>query len=63
MNVSPGVTFPSGSSNGAIRCAEIIIIDDNILESHENFVVTFITSDTDVQIKGTTVVSIVDNYG
>ena len=63
MNASPDVTFPSGSSNGATRCAEITIIDDNILESHEKFIVRFNTSDTNVRVRGITVVSIVDNYG
>ena len=63
MNASPDVTFPSGSSNRATSCGEITIIDDNVLESHENFRVSFSTSDTNVRVRGVTVVSIIDNFG
>ena len=63
MNAFPNVTFPSGSSNGTTRCAQITIIDDNVLESDENFTVSFTTSDTNVRVNGVTVVSIIDNYG
>ena len=45
------LTFPPGSSNGAMECLDIVINDDNILENFESFIVNLTTSETYVTLK------------
>ena len=56
--------FPSESSNGAVRCVNILISDDNALEENQNFTVSLTTLDSSVLLETTAaVISIVDDDG
>ena len=59
-SVSTDEFFPSGSTNGSIRCVNITIEDDNSLEENETFTVT-VTAAPDVVLEAT--ITIVDNDG
>ena len=48
--MSAVLTFPPGSSNGAMECLNIDINDDNILEHFEAFTVHLTTSETHVTV-------------
>lgn len=55
-------TFTSGSINGATRCANISILDDNALEVNENFTLTLSTEDSNIKIgTSVTTITIIDN--
>lgn len=62
INIYSAETFTSGSMNGATRCVDTIILDDNALEGNQNFTLTLTTVDSSV-ILGTavTAIKIVDN--
>ena len=57
-------TFTQGSRNGAAKCINILIIDDNVLEGNQTFVVTLTTLDSNVILENTvTTITIMDNDG
>jgi hypothetical protein len=57
-------TFTSGSPNGSTRCVGISILDDDVLEGEQTFVLTLTTSDPDVMIRNNvTTITIIDNEG
>ena len=59
------VVFPISSVEGDFVCADVTIIDDDVLECEQDFTV-FISSatlETDISIQPQAVVSIVDNDG
>lgn len=45
-----GMAFPSGSTNGATQCSMITIIDDDILEENENFLVNVTLVHLELQV-------------
>ena len=60
------LTFPSSSTVGAMGCIQVSIIDDDTAEGIEDFLVTFNSSDSVVEINpgdNQAIVSIVDNDG
>ncbi len=61
---SSEASFASGSTNNAVRCVGITILDDDALEGNQTSTVTLTTSDPDVTL-GTdmTIITITDNDG
>ena len=56
--------FASGSTDGATRCVDITIIDDDSLEGDQTFTVTLSTSDPNVVIVTSRInITIIDNDG
>ena len=64
IDTSSDETFTPGSDNGAVRCLNVRILDDNAYERNHVFLLTLITADSNV-ILGTSVteITILDNYG
>ena len=63
-SVSSAETFISASTNNAVRCISVSIVDDNALEADQTFTVTLSTPDMSVVLGTTaTVVTIRDNDG
>ncbi len=44
-DLSYSVVFTSGSTDNAVRCVEIPILEDNVLEGNQTFTVTLDSSD------------------
>ncbi len=62
--LSSNEIFTSGSTNNAVRCVNINILDDDALESNQTFTVMLTTSDPDVNIQtSTTLLTVTDNDG
>ena len=62
MGVSTDVVFPAGIINGAMRCIDIVIFNDNLFEDDETFTVTLITSSSVVSLgNNVTIVNIIDS--
>ena len=56
------VTFPSGSTDSAVVCVEIVIIEDGSLEGDQMFDLILTTSDADVLLgNARTAITLVDN--
>ena len=48
--MSVDLVFTAGSSNGAIECTNVTIIDDMVVEEDETFIVTLTTSSSIVAL-------------
>ena len=60
--VSSNKTFTSGSINGAMKCVNITILDDNTLEGNQTFTVTYMTADSSIRLGANmTVITIMDD--
>jgi hypothetical protein len=56
--------FTSGSPDGATKCVDIRILDDDALEGEQTFTLTLTTSDPDVMLgNNVTTITIIDNEG
>ena len=56
------ITFPANSTDGDMQCQSIAILDDNVLESVEEFNITINTTNA-VLVTSDVVVSIIDDEG
>jgi hypothetical protein len=64
ISISEVEAFTSGSPDGAARCVNIPILDDDALEGEQTFTLTLTTSDPDVMIgNDATTITIIDNEG
>lgn len=62
INVSSNEVFEYGTSDGATRCVNIAIIDDELLEGNQTFTVTLTSLDSDVVLRDNmTTITITDN--
>ena len=50
VRLSTDLVFTAGSSNGAIQCIDVVIIDSPEVEEDENFTVTLTTSSSVVTL-------------
>ena len=63
-SVSSDEVFPSGSTDGAMKCVNITILDDITVEGNHSFTVTLTTSDPDVMLgNNVTIITITENDG
>lgn len=60
---SESMEFPVGSATGEMKCLNVSIIDDDVLEDTEAFLVVMNTSDPNVMIATNITVLISDNDG
>ena len=64
VSASVLVVFPAGSSNGAVRCVDVTIIDDSETEGVETFSVRLSSSSPIVTLANTvTNITIIDTGG
>ncbi len=49
-NMDSNLTFTYGSTNNAVRCVDITILEDDALEGDQTFTVTLTTSDPNVML-------------
>ncbi len=64
MRHSSNVIFISGSTDNAVGCANISVLEDSALEGNQTFTVTLTTSDPDVMLgSDVAIITITDNDG
>ncbi len=64
IRFSSNNTFSSGSIDNDTRCVDVSIVDDDVLEGNQNFIVTLTTPDPNVILGNEmTTVAIIDNDG
>ena len=58
------LTFPAGSSDGAMQCLIVNVTPDNdVLEEEETFTVELITAETVILGNSMSTITITDNHG
>ena len=62
MNAYSTQTFTSGSSDGATKCVEVVLVDDSTFEGNESFTVTLTTANINVLLRtAVTTISLLDD--
>lgn len=63
LTTSASLEFPVGSATGDIQCVNITIVDDDVSEDTEEFMVVLSTLDSNVKIGDNLTIKIADNDG